>query len=243
MTLFVTPTEDAVELALWSFLTLLVPSTVSIIRAQVNRVPEPKGTDFIVFTPVYQERLSFNFDSAADVCFVGSIAGTVLTVTQLLLGTILNGSTLFGTGVTTNTVILTQASGSPGGIGTYNVDTSQTVSSTRMASGALVRAQQVQATFQLDIHGDAGGDTSRIVSTMFFDDYAVEQFAALNTMVSPLFCNDPKQMPFSNAEQQYEDRWVMEVTMQVNSVVTAPQQYADALAVELVNVDASYPPA
>lgn len=240
MTLFVTPTEDEVELALWNFLTLLVPSSVKIVRAQVNRVPEPEGSDFIAFTPVFQERLSFNRDEAADVCFVGSIAGTVLTVTQLLLGTILDGSTLFGTGVTVNTVIVDQASGTPGGLGTYNVDKSQTVLSARMASGALVHTQQVQATFQLDIHGDAGGDTSRIVTTMFFDDYAVEQFAALNTMVSPLFCNDPKQLPFVNAEQQYEDRWVMEVTMQVNTIVTAPQQYADALAVDLVNVDATY---
>lgn len=60
--------------------------------------------------------------------FTGSISGTVLTVTAVATGTIVVGQTLFGTGITENTVITALGSGS-GGVGTYNINTSQTVGS------------------------------------------------------------------------------------------------------------------
>ena len=45
-----------------------------------------------------------------------------------------------------------------------------------------------------------------------------------------------------NAEQQFENRWTIDVVMQANQVVTVPQQFASALNVELIEVDATYPP-
>jgi len=63
----------------------------------------------------------------------GSITGTVLTVTSVNSGTILNGHELFGTGVTTGTTITAFGTGS-GGVGTYTVSIPQTVSSTSMQS-------------------------------------------------------------------------------------------------------------
>jgi hypothetical protein len=57
-----------------------------------------------------------------------------------------------------------------------------------------------------------------------------------------LHADEAKQIPFVNAEDQYEDRWIVEVDLQVNAVVTAPQEFADAARVGLVDVDAVYPP-
>jgi hypothetical protein len=62
--------------------------------------------------------------------FTGSITGNILNVTASVVGTIVAGSTLSGTGVTSGTTIVQQLTGTPGGIGTYQVSTPQTVAST-----------------------------------------------------------------------------------------------------------------
>ena len=66
----------------------------------------------------------------------GSISGTTLTVSQVKTGLITTGQSLFGLGVSAETVITGQLSGSTGGAGTYSVNNSQTVASTSMNSAA-----------------------------------------------------------------------------------------------------------
>jgi hypothetical protein len=60
----------------------------------------------------------------------GSIAGTTLTVTAVTTGVLTTGQTISGTNVTTGTQILSQLSGTAGGVGTYQVSVSQTTAST-----------------------------------------------------------------------------------------------------------------
>ena len=60
----------------------------------------------------------------------GSIATTTLTVSAVASGTILPGMKITGTGVTANTYIVKQLTGTTGSTGTYQVNISQTVSST-----------------------------------------------------------------------------------------------------------------
>lgn len=62
--------------------------------------------------------------------FTGSIATTTLTVSAVASGTILPGMLITGTGVTANTYIVKQLTGATGSTGTYQVNNSQTVSST-----------------------------------------------------------------------------------------------------------------
>ena len=66
--------------------------------------------------------------------FTGSISGTILTVTAVASGKVETESILLGTGVETDTVILSQVTGTTGGIGTYQVSISQTVASTSLTS-------------------------------------------------------------------------------------------------------------
>jgi hypothetical protein len=61
----------------------------------------------------------------------GSISTTTLTVTAVASGTLYVGQTIQGTGVTALTVITALGTGS-GGVGTYTVSTSQTVTSTTL---------------------------------------------------------------------------------------------------------------
>lgn len=97
---------------------------------------------------------------------------------------------------------------------------------------------------QLDIHGPNSTDNAQIIETLFRDDYACQAFAALSPPVAiqPLYGDDARQVPFINAANQYEDRWVMNVAMQGNFVISTTQQYADTLTVGIKEVDTYYPP-
>ena len=66
--------------------------------------------------------------------FIGSITGTTLTVTSISSGSIAVGQPIFGIGITAGTIITNLDSGTSGGLGTYVVSASQTVSSTSMIS-------------------------------------------------------------------------------------------------------------
>lgn len=60
----------------------------------------------------------------------GSIASTTLTVTAVTTGALTAGQTISGTNVVDGTQILSQLTGTAGGVGTYQVSTPQTVAST-----------------------------------------------------------------------------------------------------------------
>lgn len=103
----------------------------------------------------------------------------------------------------------------------------------------------VKFTVQLDIHASdttASGDLAHIIQTLFRDETGIQSFADSGFAVAPLYCGDPRQMPFTNENQQVETRWVMEAIIQYNPVVTLPQDFADSLEINLVEVDAEYPP-
>jgi hypothetical protein len=76
-----------------------------------------------------------------DARFTGTIndggagAGTVLTVSAMSSGTIAVGDILRGTGIAAGTTILSQTSGTTGGVGVYVVSVSQNVPSMLIAAG------------------------------------------------------------------------------------------------------------
>jgi len=57
------------------------------------------------------------------------------------------------------------------------------------------------------------------------DEYAVSQFETSGLDVFPLYADDPRQMPFVNAENQVEERWVVDVVMQANPTVQTVMQF------------------
>ena len=84
-------------------------------------------------TPIFQRGIRVGSHEAE---FTGVIddgagsTGTVLDVSAVASGTLLSGMTLTGTGVTAGTRIVSQSSGTTGGVGLYVVTTSQLVAST-----------------------------------------------------------------------------------------------------------------
>jgi hypothetical protein len=210
---------------------------VAVVDGQDNRVPEPSISDFVVMTPINRLRLETNVDTFVDCSFIGSISGAVLTVTQVLIGSLTINNLVFGPNVALNTLIVAQTSGTPLGVGTYTLSQTQNLGSQKMACGVVQMLQPTQLTVQLDVHGPNSADNAQIITTTFRDDFAVEALTALNTNVAPLYADDPKQIPFINDQQQYETRWIIEAVLQVNQTVTAPQQFADQVQVGLDLVD------
>jgi len=98
-------------------------------------------------------------DSTAS--FTGSIAGTLLTVTAVASGRIRNLTAISGSGVTAGTKITGFEAGltGRGGIGTYRVGTSQTVSSTSMAQASQVRGLAFRS----------GADNNQVIGQKFLN--------------------------------------------------------------------------
>lgn len=85
-------------------------------------------------------RYTWRISSPSSAVFTGSISGTTLTVTAITNGTIGIDQVLFGVGVSQATVITALGTGT-GGVGTYTLNISQTITSEQMnsaAAGAVV---------------------------------------------------------------------------------------------------------
>jgi hypothetical protein len=75
-----------------------------------------------------------------------SISGTTMTVSVVGSGTLAPNQLVTGTGVLTNTRIVSQITGPTGGTGTYTVDQSQTVSSTTITATGSTPGGAIYAT-------------------------------------------------------------------------------------------------
>jgi hypothetical protein len=98
--------------------------------------------------------------------------------------------------------------------------------------------QGLELMMQVDCYGKHSGTWASIISTTFQDTYGCN---ALGPNCQPLYCNEARMIPLTNEELAYEERYSLDMRLQFNPVVTPPQQYTDALDLELVNVDVTYP--
>lgn len=73
--------------------------------------------------------------AAATSSVTGSISGNVMTVTAIGSGVLYNGTTLSGTGVATGTKIVSQITGTRGGVGTYAVSIGEQAAASTTISG------------------------------------------------------------------------------------------------------------
>lgn len=81
---------------------------------------------------------------------------------------------------------------------------------------------------QIDIYGLAAGEICKALKSAFRSEWGIAQFPE---NIKPLYTNDGNQAPLITAEQQYESRWTLTVSMQYNPVVTVPQEFADEATV------------
>lgn len=237
-----TLTEEECLAALREFLLTVLPPDTEVVLGQVNRVPEPRGENFVVFWPIRRERLATNETSYDDADFTGSISGTTLTVTSvghgiLETGILLRGGSAAPDALAADTALGEQLTGSIGGTGTYIVSPAQTVALTQMLAGVRWDQAATEYVVQLDIHGPRSGDSAQVIETLLKSDYGTTEFAASGYAVTPLFCESRGQLPFMNAEQQYEDRWVIDAHLQIAAGVGTSQQFFEQVEIDTVVAD------
>lgn len=247
MNVVISLTDKQIFTAVRTFLLSLVPNGVDVIKGQDNRVPEPHALDFILIQPHFQQRLATNLVLTYDDILVGSIAGTTLTVASIPQKQVdlLTGMTVIGSPaqpLAANTILGNPISIDANGIGTYQISPSQTVASQTMYLGFRADVVATQMVVQMDVHGPNASDYTRIIEGLFRSERGTEGFDASGFDIAPLYCEDPREVPFVNAETEYEFRWVIDACLQINPVIKTPQQFADQLHADLIVVDIMYAP-
>jgi hypothetical protein len=119
----------------------LTPIIVGQMNSNTGRVSiVDNGVNVYIVDGSY--RYTWVVGSQTAAIFTGSTSGTTLTVTSVKQGTIAAGQQLFAIGGTQETVITALGTGT-GGVGTYTIGTSQTISSQQMYTtncGAVITA-------------------------------------------------------------------------------------------------------
>jgi hypothetical protein len=235
--------QYTVEPAQRTFGDLLFYGGIEVIRGQQNRVSQPQAQDFIVISPLRQDKLGWNVSTYQDTVINASITGNLLTVNTILQNQIelQAGLVLIDVGgpLYPGTILGPQASGNDGGIGIYNVYPSQNVPNEQMYIGAAQSLIPTQLSTQLDIYGPSSADNAAIIRGLFYSGIAYDILHPLG--VAPLYTSNPHELAFTDAEQQYEYRWTMDLESQINPVITTTQQFADKLIIGAVPVDLVFP--
>lgn len=77
-------------------------------------------------------------------------------------------------------------------------------------------------------------DWAQILSATLNDEFGCTALAPSN--LQPLYANEARMIPLVDGEEQYEERWSLDAHFQYNPVVTIPQQSANVLKLDLIDV-------
>jgi hypothetical protein len=114
------------------------------------------------------------------------------------------------------------------------------IDSYNYGSGTKSAQQNTQITYQCDVHGPNSSDNAQLISTLFRDDYGYNVISGSNAAVTPLHADEPRQVPYINAEAQFETRWIVDCVLQADQVVSElPQQFFDSATVTAISVEAA----
>lgn len=116
------------------------------------------------------------------------------------------------------------------------------VSTFDAAQGTETLHRSTRYDVQVDCYGATASDRAALLSMMLRSEYACNSFAASGYDVQPLYAEDPHQLPFVNAEAQYEERWSFTAALQFSPAVSTPMEFFDEAKIGLYEVDTTYPP-
>lgn len=126
----------------------------------------------------------------------------------------------------------------------YNIDTwDQTIDD----PDTWTTETHFEVTIQLDIVGESAFDWCSMIESLWRDEQGCIALAGANNYPSsplcqPLYTQEPIMAPLEDSEDQYEQRWILQVVLQYNPVTTTPLQTADTVELTVINVDEAYPP-
>lgn len=227
---FVALTETKVFEAIRGYLLTRLPP-LEIVRGRDNRVPQPRGPEYVVVTPIMRNRLATTIEITSDIIITASIAGTQMTVTDIDGGALVPGNAIWGGLPGTR---ITSFGTGIGGVGSYTIAPSQTVPpDTLLYAGQMAAQMDTDLGVQIDTYGRQSADNSQIINTLLRSTDACDYFDRTGLPLAPLYCDDAiPANPFVPAESQYENRWITTAHFHLVGLVTIEQQFADTVAVD-----------
>ncbi|WP_235439405.1 hypothetical protein [Edwardsiella sp. EA181011] len=90
-----------------------------------------------------------------------------------------------------------------------------------------------RADIQVDIYGANAGDRAVTLETVFSSGYAYDKIKAIDERVAPLYSTAAIQAPMIDAEQQWQERYMLTVSLQVHMTTSFPEPYFDKAEVSV----------
>lgn len=101
---------------------------------------------------------------------------------------------------------------------------------------AIAYGEIRQADIQVDIYGDEAGSRAMALETVFRSQYAYDTLKAIDTRIAPLYSSDVIQAPMINAEDQWQERYIITLSFQVHVTITLQQDYFDQAEISIRQV-------
>jgi hypothetical protein len=115
-----------------------------------------------------------------------------------------------------------------------NVDYFAPTGSPAPALGPVTSEQAQDLVVQIDCWGPSSSQWADILTTLLRDNIGC---LALAPYCQPLYADDPIRGVLTDAELEYEDRWIVQAHLQYNQVIGTGQDYATILGpVDVVDV-------
>ena len=105
------------------------------------------------------------------------------------------------------------------------------------STSAMGYTEVRQADIQIDIYGDNAGDRAIALETVFTSGYGYEKIKALDERLAPLYSSAAIQAPMINAEKQWQERYIITLSLQAHITVSFPQDYFDKAEITTQQVD------
>lgn len=94
-----------------------------------------------------------------------------------------------------------------------------------------------QAEIQVDLYGDSAGDRAIQLETLFTSSYGYETIKGIDERLAPLFSTEAIQAPMINSESQWQERYIITLTLHAHITVSLSQQYFDSVSITPEQVD------
>ncbi|MRT01881.1 hypothetical protein GJV10_00420 [Ewingella americana] len=94
-----------------------------------------------------------------------------------------------------------------------------------------------QADIQVDIYGAGAGDRAIQLETVFTSSYGYDKIKSIDARLAPLHSSAAIQAPMINAEAQWQERYIVTLSLQAHITVSFPQDYFDKAEISTQQVD------
>lgn len=105
------------------------------------------------------------------------------------------------------------------------------------STSAMGYTEVRQADIQVDIYGQGAGDRAIALETTFASSYAYDKIKAIDPRLAPLYSSPAIQAPMIDAESQWQERYMLTLSLQAHITVSFQQDYFDKAEISTQQVD------